>query len=154
MSESRPEIVSHAHPARRRSGCLSALLYLLVFVSGLVCGAGLTAMGVRRHLQQVVRNPELGFRDLERLLERRLRLTPAQSVQVRAILKKRQLELQQVRRLAQPHIEREFAQLAKEIDQVLTPDQRRQWHLMTQRMKHWLPPPPPRPPKPSGVKQT
>ncbi len=139
MSETKTDAATRPQAPRRRSPWLSALLYLLLFGSGLVCGAGLTLIGVTQHMQQVVHNPEMGFQTFERLMDRRLRLTPTQRTQIREILKRRQTELQQVRRSVQPQVEKEFGDLVKEIDQVLTPAQQRTWHRMVQRMRRWFP---------------
>ena len=156
MSETQTDTATRPQPPRRRSPWLSALLYLLLFGSGLVCGAGLTLIVVHRHMQQVVQHPEVGFGAFARLMDRRLHLTPTQRTQIRGILRQRQTELQRVRRSVQPQVEKEFADLVKEIDQVLTPGQQGTWHRMVQRMRRWFPqlPPEQKPTKSGGAKQT
>jgi hypothetical protein len=128
-------------PPRQRAAWVSLLIYLVVFVSGSVCGAGLTLVVARHRIQRLIHHPEAGMRQLDRALEDRLRLTPDQRTKVRAILEKRQAALQRARRIVQPQIEREFGELVKEINDVLTPRQQRAWHRMVSRMRRWFPPP-------------
>lgn len=127
----------------RRRVWLSVMVYLMIFASGLVCGAGLTAVMVHRHIKRVVHHPELAVEGFAKVLDRRLDLTPAQRAQVREILRKRQEAFQEYRRQVQPVIVKELRSLSSEIESVLDEDQKRTWHKMAGRMRGWVPEAPP-----------
>ena len=124
---------------RVRRGCLWALLLLVVFVSGLVCGAGLALRAVRRY----VRKPEERVEHTTRWLDRRLKLTDDQAREVRQILRRQQQDLQQVAREVRPRVVNRLEKTAGQIGEVLDEEQKREWEeIVREFRKRWLPPEP------------
>ena len=96
----------------------------MIFVGGLVCGAALGGMFVVKSIQHAVRHPENVPGRVAARLERRLKLSEAQTEQVRAALVKRQRAMLSIRHEVQPRLEQEFTGLESDISDVLNDEQR------------------------------
>ena len=141
VSDSTAKDGSMEQPRPRRRVWLSLIVYLLIFTSGLVCGAGITAVMVQRHIKRVVHHPELAVEGFAKVLDRRLDLTPDQRTKVREILGRRQKAFQEYRRQVQPLVVKELRSLSSEIEAELNEDQKPTWRKMTSRMRRWVPEP-------------
>lgn len=122
----------------RRWGCLrTGILLLLVFCSGLVCGAGLTLRAIREHVQ----HPERRVERATRWMERRLDLSDEQSSKVRGILERQRRDLGALRDEVRPRVVERIEQTNEEIEEVLTAEQREEWREFVHRFRErWLPP--------------
>jgi Spy/CpxP family protein refolding chaperone len=130
-------------PAPRRRW-VKALLVVTVFLCGMVCGAGITAVGVGHLLRDVVRHPEKRAERAAGHLARRLDLTPEQRREVGDILARQAADLQSLRGEVWPRVLQRLERSEAEIASVLTPEQKEQWKLLAARLREeWLPPPPP-----------
>jgi hypothetical protein len=135
-------------PRRRRA----ALLAALTFVIGLFLGAGL-AIGVGKHIiHDRMRHPEKIPEHIFKRVKSELNLSPEQTTKVGEIIK---LHFDQIRKIhddGQPQVQEQFDQLEREVDAVLTDQQRPIWHRHLERLRNMGPPPfgppGPRPPAP------
>ncbi len=127
-----------APPRRRR--WLTVLLMLALFLSGAVCGGGLTALHLVRKVRQAVQRPEERPGRSAEWIARRLDLTPEQRREVRDILHHHAQEMQRIRRDVMPEVREQLKALEEEIAGVLTPEQERRWREITRRTRlQWMP---------------
>jgi hypothetical protein len=135
-----------ARPRRRRR----IIAAILIFLGGMICGAGLTVIVAVHNIRHAIHHPEEVPARITRYLTRRLDLTDDQASQVEALIAQRQANLQAIRRETQPRVAAELTALRAEIGQVLTPDQRDKWdEIFDEAIDRWMPPPPPAPPSAS-----
>lgn len=128
-------------PRERRRGRLAAVLMLGVFVCGLLCGSGLTLVGIVRRARSDIRNPERRPTRTARRLARKLDLTPDQRRQVADILAEQQAEFTAMRRRVGPDVLRRLRETDRQITEVLTPRQQEEWRGLVERLRrNWLPP--------------
>lgn len=128
-------------PAPKRRRWLMWLLLVAVFLSGFVCGAGLTLAHVVRQARTAAVDPEFRVQRGARWLARRLDLAPAQQAAVRDILRAQSRELSQVRQDVWPQVTARLKRTESEIAGLLTPQQREKWRdVAAQLRKQWLPP--------------
>ncbi len=131
-------------PAPRRRRWLSLVLAVVVFASGFAAGAGTSVVVIHNRLLRAIRHPELGPERITNRLRRSLELSDAQATKVEAILRQRQVALQDIRRRVQPEVEAQIDLVEKEVDDVLRPEQKQKWHEMLKQLRAtWLPPAPP-----------
>ncbi len=130
---------THEQPGRQR-WWTRLLLYLIIFVSGTVVGAGGAVMIVRQGVIRAVHHPE----DMPRLIAQRMRgvlsLSTEQAEQVEQILRRRQSALQDIRRQYQPQVEAELDEIDRQISAVLTAEQRPSWQQRFRQLRStWMP---------------
>ena len=126
---------------RRRRGCLTAVLMLVVFCFGVVCGMGGALVLIVRGVQENIRHPENRPRRSAERLARKLDLTEEQKAEVYAILKEQQKEFMAIRRRVGPEVVRRLRETDRRVSEVLTPAQRETWRQMVETLKrNWLPP--------------
>jgi hypothetical protein len=139
-------------PAPRPRRWRSLLLALLIFVSGAIVGGGLTLIRARHGMWWAIQHPEEAPTRIAARLRWKLGLSDDQTEQVEAIVRKRQQDLQAIRREVHPRVIGELDRVEAEIDYVLNDSQRAQWHVLFARLRErWIPPLPPEPkehPKP------
>lgn len=120
----------------------------LVIVLSLIAGAILGIAADRTVLQHLGRRPPDPRRAGEhfaRMLEHRLDLTDAQKEKVEAILRRHGDANEAIFRETQPRIHAQMQATDREIEAVLTPEQRARFHeLLHERDAHHPPFPPPR----------
>jgi hypothetical protein len=123
---------------------------LLIFVSGLIVGGGVTLITVRHRALWAIRHPDEVPPRVAAHLRWKLGLSDEQTEQVERIVRKRQQALQEIRREVQPRVTAELDRVESEIDVVLNAGQRTKWHKLFAHLRDtWLPLPPPQPPVPS-----
>ena len=128
-------------PPRRR--WVRWLLWLIVFGSGFVAGAGLTLIGVRKGLLESIHHPEIMPKKVAQRLQRPLDLSDEQMRRVEQIVAQRQQVLLQIRVRVQPEVEAELDVIQREIAQVLDDQQRVKWEQLFRHLRRtWLPPMP------------
>ncbi|MEI7766604.1 MAG: hypothetical protein WCJ97_04100 [Phycisphaerae bacterium] len=116
------------------------LLVLVIFVSGMVLGSGLTVIVAVHRIRDRMHHPEKLPQEIAGRLERRLSLSPDQTTQVRAILTARQQHLMAIRQRVQPEVVGELDQAYSEIAAVLNENQRPRWETMYHELKaEWVP---------------
>jgi len=144
LSENHEPAAGGALPAvARRRTWVSVLLTAIIFISGLVIGAGGALIAVRREMLHVVHNPQEAPRRIAAHLQSKLGLSDEQTRQVEGVVRQRQAALQAIRREVQPQVEAELDLAADEIGQLLDDTQRRQWDAMVANIREtWVPPPP------------
>jgi Spy/CpxP family protein refolding chaperone len=124
-------------PPRRKRRWLIPLLLVAVFLCGIVCGAGITAVAIARGVRYAVRHPEVHTDRQTKYLARRLNLNAEQRDQVHKILTEQSHEIR-------PFIVARLEETEAEIEKILTPEQQTRFRAMVRR---WLPdlPEPPAP---------
>lgn len=138
-----PERTTMAIVPRRRTW-LVVVLWLIIFGSGVVVGAGSTLWVVRNRVLYGIQHPERAPAGLARHLQRMLGLDDAQRAQVEQIFERRQKELQKVRRAFQPEVEAQLDQVEQEVSAVLNDVQRAEWQSRFRELRgRWLPALPP-----------
>ena len=120
---------------------LRILLVLVVFVSGMVVGTGLTVIVAVHRIKHRMQHPEEAPQLIAGRLERKLSLNHEQTARIRAILTERQKELMAIRQRVQPEVVGELDKGYEEIGAVLDDKQRPRWAKMYSELKaEWLPP--------------
>lgn len=128
----------------RRRTWLYVVLWLIIFGSGVVVGAGSTLWVVRNRVLYGLQHPERAPAGLARHLQRMLDLDDTQRAQVEQIFERRQKELQKVRRAFQPEVEAQLDQVEQEVSAVLNDVQRAEWQSRFRELRdRWLPALPP-----------
>jgi len=148
MTGAQEKIELRPHRPARRRPWTTLILAIVIFVGGFVAGAGVTVIAVVGSLQQAIHHPEKAPRRITRTLRKRLRLTPAQTRKVLAIVTDSQQEFLAIRREMHPRVVAELNQTYGQIAEVLSTPQKARWRrLFAQLRATWLPdPPPPRRP--------
>ncbi len=145
MSDDNPQQAPLPKPpadgAKRR--CLTILLTLVVFASGLAIGSGLSFMYMD-HLREHYRNhpEEAPYRFAERL-RKELGLNDAQAKQVQDIIVDRWPKYMRTRREVYSAFEVHLGALDKDIAAVLREDQRQRWDEYMNRLRRNMNPPEP-----------
>ena len=135
-----PAAIPPPPPRPRRR--LRWLLWLIVFGSGFVIGAGMTLIGVRQGMLEAIHHPETMPRKVAQRLRRPLQLSEDQVQRIEQIVRDRQQSLEQIRIRVQPEVEAELDVIDREIAQVLNETQRVKWQkLFDQLRRTWLPQP-------------
>jgi len=141
MSE--PQIVQPAAsavpPPRRERRWLIALLLAVVFLCGIICGAGVTALAAVRIVRQAILHPE-GHPDRgARWLKSRLNLTDPQFEQVRKILTEQNAEFGRIRSEVRPRVVGRLKETNEQVAKILTPAQQTKWRNLVHRLRErWL----------------
>jgi hypothetical protein len=142
------EAVPLPTPVPRRRRWVSVLLALVIFFCGLAIGVGGTLVTVVHQMIHQIQHPEEAPPRMAARLGKLLKLAPDQQAQVEEILRARQLALQQIRREAQPRVEKELGLVERQIAAVLDDQQRELWHSTCERLRAtWVPPMPDAPAK-------
>jgi cell division protein FtsB len=127
-------------PPPRRRRWLSLLLAVVIFVAGLVCGAGFTVIVVVKRIQNAIHNPQIAATQISAAIDRRLDLNDSQREQVERIVARRQQNLVAIRRQVQPEVEAELNELRDEVAGVLDESQQQEWQTLFDRFRsRWLP---------------
>jgi len=130
--------------ARPRRRWLRVVLWLVIFVSGLIAGSGLTLIAVREGVLRAIHHPEEMPAKVAQRLRRPLGLTDEQTEQITQILRRRQKALSGIRRHYQPEVEHQLDLLEAEIGAVLDDRQRETWRrIFESKRRTWTPPMPP-----------
>ncbi|MBI4375059.1 MAG: hypothetical protein HY549_01290 [Elusimicrobia bacterium] len=115
------------------------LLFVAIFLSGAICGAGLSAFIIHRAVRQAVARPELRVQRATRFLTRRLKLDNSQQEQTRAVLERQALEFNKLRLEVWPRVLQRLDLSEREIAALLSPAQRQKWEKMARRLRQkWL----------------
>jgi hypothetical protein len=127
----------------RRRWVRPILLALVIFVSGVLVGGGLTFKVVASGFKRFFQDPEVLADHITYRMKRQLHLTEEQSVQVRRIILEQQKAFQSLRKKVWPELEAQIEKTRRELAAVLTPEQSRKWEKRFNHfLKFWLPPPP------------
>ena len=149
MSDPRPDnAVSEPREfppvSKPRSGWLRTLLYVVIFASGCIVGAGTTVIAIRNSALFAVHHPAKMPSKIAARMTKVLSLSDEQAREVEAILRERQSAIQDIRREFQPRIEMELDRLEEQISAVLDEKQRENWQERFEYLRHtWVPAPPP-----------
>ena len=138
MAQDQP-VAPVIRPRRRWVG--PVLLALVIFVSGVLVGGGLTFKIITSGLKRSFQDPEVSAERITNRMKKRLDLTDEQVVQVRRIILEQQKAFQSMRKQVRPQIEAQIEKTRRELAAVLTPDQTRKWEKRFRRfLDFWLPP--------------
>ena len=131
----------------RRRWVWPVLLALVIFVSGVLVGGGLTFKIITSGFKRSFQDPEVSAERITNRMKRRLDLTDEQFVQVRRIILERQKAFQSLRKQVRPQLEAQIEKTRQELAAVLSPEQARKWEKRFGHfLKFWLPPQPGDPP--------
>jgi len=126
-------------PRRRR--IWSILLALVIFISGVLVGGGLSFKLVTGGFKRYFQDPAVSAERITQRMKRQLDLTEEQAVQVRRIIFEQQKAFQSLRKQVRPQLDAQIEKTRRELAAVLTPEQARKWEKRFDRfMKFWLPP--------------
>jgi len=126
-------------PRRRR--IWSILLALVIFISGVLVGGGLSFKLVTGGFKRYFQDPAVSAERITQRMKRQLDLTEEQAVQVRRIIFEQQNSFQSLRKQIRPQLDAQIEKTRRELAAVLTPEQARKWEKRFDRfMKFWLPP--------------
>ena len=125
----------------RRRWVWTVLLALVIFISGVLVGGGLSFKIITSGFKRSFQDPEVSAERITNRMKRRLDLTDEQCVQVRRIILERQKAFQSMRKQVRPQLEAEIEKTRRELAAVLTPDQARKWEKSFRHFwEFWLPP--------------
>jgi hypothetical protein len=141
MSNANQQNTTRQLPVRRaRWGWKSWVLALVVFVSGVAFGSGLTVVVAVRRVQFAIQHPDEARQRLTSHLVKRLELNADQADRVQEIMKRRQRALMEIRREVQPRVEGELEGMRGDVSAVLNAEQRANWERMYGEVRrNWLP---------------
>jgi Spy/CpxP family protein refolding chaperone len=127
--------VSHAEaPGRARSAVVAALILAATFATGVVAGIAADRIVLVREARIL---PREGMRFVSarivRAMDRELDLTDAQREDVERILGERQKRIEKVWGEMRPQVRAEIERTNREIDSVLTDEQKPKFEAMTKR---------------------
>jgi hypothetical protein len=125
----------------RRRWVWTILLALVIFVSGVLVGGGLTFKVITSGLKRSFQDPAVSAERITHRMKKQLDLTDEQAVQVHRIIFEQQKAFQSLRKQVRPQLEAQIEKTRQELAAVLTPEQARKWGKQFRRfMKFWLPP--------------
>jgi len=126
-------------PRRRRGWTI--LLALVIFISVVLVGGGLTFKVITSGFKRSFQTPALSAERITHRMKKQLNLTGEQAVQVHRIILEQQKAFQSLRKQVRPQLEAQIHKTRQELAAVLTPEQARKWEKRFDRfMKFWLPP--------------
>jgi hypothetical protein len=138
-----PDTPASALARPRRRWIRTALLALIIFVSGVLVGGGLTFKFLTAGFKRFFQEPEALAESITHRMKKRLDLTDEQAVQVRRIILERTKAFQSLRKEVQPKLDAEIENTRREVAAVLTAEQARKWEKSFRRFsRFWLPRPP------------
>jgi len=127
----------------RRRWVWTVLLALVIFVSGVLVGGGLTFKVITSGFKRSFQDPAVLAERITHRMKKRLNLTDEQAVRVRRIILEQQKAFQSLRKQVRPQLEAQIEKSRQELAAVLTPEQARKWEkLFRHFLKFWLPPQP------------
>lgn len=116
------------------------LVLILVFIAGFAGGVVTTRAVVRRVIQAAVDHPNLVQMQVERTIDRRLRLDREQRQRVHDYLDHAHDELRSLRLKFQPDFQAIMTEASSNIDSTLTPEQRIRFEKLKEEKRHlWQP---------------
>jgi hypothetical protein len=131
----------------RRRWVWTVLLALVIFVSGVLVGGGLTFKVITSGFKRSFQDPAVLADRITHRMKKRLNLTDEQAVRVRRIILEQQKAFQSLRKQVRPQLEAQIEKTRQELAAVLTPEQARKWEKRFGHfLKFWLPPQPGDPP--------
>lgn len=143
MNDLADSVTAATATPRRRRRWVTLLLVSIIFVAGMVVGAGTTIAVVVRNMQMAIKDPSIVPDRAASRLRWALDLDERQTADMRTILSDLQKRLQQIRRRVYPDVQREIKRSRDEITNILNHEQKREWNELYARLEHrWFPPPP------------
>jgi hypothetical protein len=140
MSQDTPNAPTSSLAKPRRRWGWTILLAIVIFVSGILVGGGLTFKVITSGLKKSFQHPAVLADFITHRMKKQLDLTEEQAVEVRRIILEQQKEFQSLRRQVRPQIEAQMEKTQREITSVLTPEQARKWKNRFSRfLRYWLP---------------
>jgi hypothetical protein len=125
----------------RRRWVWTILLAVVIFVSGVVVGGGVTFKIITSGFKRSFQDPAVSAERITQRMKKKLDLTDEQAIQVHRIIFEQQKAFQSLRKKVRPQIEAQIEKTRQELAAVLTPEQARKWEKRFSRfMKFWLPP--------------
>lgn len=125
-------------PCRRR--WLTALVGVLIFAAGFICGGGVTIVAAVHRLQYAIHHPEEAPARIATQLQRKLRLSDTQKTKVEQIVTQHQVQIAAIRHEFQPQVVVQLEQIRNEIAEQLDDSQRARWTKMFDDLRdRWLP---------------
>lgn len=99
------------------------LIILATLILGLFLGAGLHRLYIQHRIKKIftLQRPPIMALTLERVI----RPTPEQRIEIRRILRRHAQRLQEIRREYEEKLRQEMAAIRQEIDPILTPQQKK-----------------------------
>lgn len=140
-----PEAPRPPSTSTPRGKRFSYLWSLLIFLCGVLTGAGFGIIGLHFFMEHRFRHPEQMYRQLVDQADRDVRFTPEQRAKVDGIVERTQEDLRKVFRTEiDPRINASFDSLREEVAGVLTEQQAATWRKTFDSMRaRSLPPFPP-----------
>ena len=125
----------------RRRWIWTVLLALVIFISGVLVGGGLSFKIITSGFKRSFQDPAVSAERITNRMKKRLDLTEEQVVQVRRIILEQQKAFQSMRKQVRPQLEAQIEKTRRELATVLTPEQARKWEKRFNHfLKFWLPP--------------
>ena len=122
-------------PAPRRSWLKTAALGIVVLLSGMIIGSGLTVIGIRRWADEMRQRPDMFSNLILSRMERDLKLTKDQKSELGKIFKDTREELEEVRDQHRAQAQAFFRDFHDQVIRVLTPGQQKEWEKMWKRAR-------------------
>lgn len=130
-------------PRSTKRRWLKVLLLLVIFVSGMVIGSGLTIMGIVHHMRSQMSDPAQRALNWTHRLSRRLDLSPQEEQAVLPVMQDASQRFEVIRQEVYPRVEAELDRMQQEVAAVLPKDKVATWESQFQTLrKRWFPLPP------------
>lgn len=121
-------------PRPRRPMWKSVVFGVTLLLCGAVIGGGLSFQYTVRRFQEEMRQPFFISPKFYRKISEELNLTPDQQDQIRAIFRRSQENMSDIRRDVRTQVDREFSLMNREVQAVLTPEQQEIWNERLERI--------------------
>ncbi len=119
------------------------VLWLALFVAGMLCGAGLTVLHVMHVIRQGMAHPHDRTEHIMDRMTQQLDLTADQQKRIRDILTAQGRDLAAIHKDTMSKVKERLQRAEREIGEVLTPAQLEKWRaLMNDMRQRWQPPGP------------
>ena len=115
-------------PRRKPRRWLMVLLGILILISGMVIGAGMTVIVGRRMVRQFMDHPERLYTRTTNRLRKSLDLSDEQTDEVREIVEERLGALIEIHREVRPKVEEQLRLFRDEVTKILDEDQLDSWN--------------------------
>ncbi|HAI10061.1 MAG TPA: hypothetical protein DCM28_00020 [Phycisphaerales bacterium] len=131
--------VHRPHYSRRRTW-LKVMLLLVIFISGMVVGSGLTVYGIVRHMRSQQADPQARAVNWTHRLAKRLDLTPEQTELLLPVMTQSSERFAKIHREVRQQIDTELDRMQNEVTTVLPEEKVDTWQKQFNQMRNrWLP---------------
>jgi uncharacterized protein YneF (UPF0154 family) len=115
------------HFKKHRSIFIHIILGLIILISGMATGSGLTIIIVRKAITESLKNPEIVPGKITKRMTRKFNLNENQAEKVEEILTRHIRVLREIRRETWPRVSKELNLIKEDVAEILDEKQEKKW---------------------------